>query len=146
MQYFSPDLDSEPEKKKSKSFLETRSQALVQGHGFMFSTNAPRNMALCTQPHVGTGTPGAVQDGLLEIWLSHLLQLSLVSSVHTWHCLKLVSVLQKIQNQTWEEQRSKDQPERGSADGQSLPVHPFKGLYHWDCLISKTKPIYFLLI
>lgn len=105
----------------------------------------PENQAPCTQPRVGTGTPRAVRDGLPEIWLSHLLQLSLVSSVHSWHCLKLVSVLQKLQNQTWEEQGSKDQPKRGSAERQSLPVHPFKGLYHWDCLTSQTKLIYFLV-
>lgn len=133
------------ETKTSKSFPETRSQALAQGHGFTFSTDAPQNRAPCTQPRVGTGTPRAVRDGLPGIWLSHLLQLSLVSSVHTWHCLKLVSVLQKLQNQTWEEQGSKDQPKRGSAEGQSLPVHPFKGLYHWDCLTSQTKLIYFLV-
>lgn len=41
--------------------------------------------------HAGTDTPGAVQDGLLEIWPSRVLQLS---CVHTWHGLKLVSVLQ----------------------------------------------------
>lgn len=124
-------------KKKVQKFLGDQ----IPGSG-----PRPRHQVLCTEPHVGMGTPGAVQDGLLEIWLSHLLQLSLVSSVHTWHCLKPASVLQKIQNQTWWEQGSKDQPERGSAEGRSLPVHPFKGLYHWDCLISKKTPTYFLLI
>lgn len=133
-------------KKKSKGFLETRSQALVQGHGFTFSTEAPRTQALCTRPRVGTGTPAALQHGLLEIRLSHLLQLLLVSSVHTRHWLKLVSVLQKMQNRIWEEQGSKDRTKRGSAEGQNLPNAPFKGLYHRDCFISKTKHTYFLLI
>lgn len=47
LQNFSPNLDPDCGKKKkrkknSKSFPETRSQALVQGHGFTFSTDAPR--------------------------------------------------------------------------------------------------------
>lgn len=72
---------------------------------------------------------------------------SLFNSLWSPHStLKLVSVLWKLQNQIWEEEGNKGQPERGLAEGQSLPVHPLKGLYHWDCLISKTELISFPFI
>lgn len=68
------------------------------------------NQALGMEPSVGMGSPGAVQDGLLEIWLPHLLQLSLDSSVHTWHCLKLVLSSEKHGTRSERKRGTKSSP------------------------------------
>lgn len=108
LQDFFPDLDPDYGKKtKNQKFLGDQSSCCGPRSWLHIQHRHTWKQALGTEPSVGMGSHGAVQDGLLEIWLSHL-QLSLDSSVHTWHCLELVSVLQKVQSKIWEEEGSKE--------------------------------------
>lgn len=103
----------------------------------------PTGAVICRMcVHTGTGSSGAVQDGLLETGPSSALQLS---CVHPQHGLKLLSVLRGLTKNRKPnmggtgEQR---QPKRSSAIGQSWPARGFKNFYHWDCLTSEVKPTY----